>query len=1405
MEEFLEVPTKLASLDGTFLSPEQVQSCVPSEELLGEGAAARVFAVSPDARFPAAVMKIARDAAAEESLLNEARALALLGGGYAPVLLGVGRAPNGRLILLMERAPGAPLRSHLASKVDDEFRRALAFTVLLSGGNALLQLHAWGMSHGDFKPDNVHIELGTPSRLMLIDLGLSTSGRSISGGTPRYMPPHALRGQDVSPFHADIFALSMTLAEILLPQRWAEEATPAELASALPAPFNGLLAPVLLCGETVPSLRWLLERSTLSGAVPVHERLPSPQEEIRREYIGTRLFELESSRLSDWQLSPGLPGRWVAELVKRLEAVAECQGGADFLAPPQRAPLRAGDLSQHDRGRFLGRLIGPVATSWQFPDVTDDELLLGLDTLGRRKPLRSVVYAELMDVLRQEAVQAWTVTRKDAYSCALALGRRPVPRELLLLVEESDFPDEIKLEAARAARQMGDLALAERLATRPHSSAALLELSIVASRRGEMARAVILREQALELAEDQSARSRALALKARADLDRGDTDSALELLSTSLPLPSVQEVRALTLLARGAGEEALAVAREGTAVSTFDEETARLMGVQGMILHSLARPEESLNCFSRACEISARASAALEEATFSTGLAASATDLGHLGSALGASERAEVLFESLGLGMQTGRALLARAAVLSVLGMRRDAWAVARRGLSVSQHAGDRLCEAYLCLCMCDNLDEGEAKLHFARRAKELVQHGSPDDNLRVAARLIACGEKPDPAAHEWAHQSVSREALAEWYGARAEVLERLSSHATTQETRQMGRDVVAKLIELSQTGPRFLALGPALIAGAHLGLRLGMAEDVRSLFDEARTVAETLLRNVSPAHRAAAEELSWVRKARGSRVDSHSGAAQLSDVESLLRALSQRRGFRALLDQTLDLLLLWTRVERGLLLLRAPGQKLVVRAARNLDRRDLSEEQKKLSFSMAERALREGRPVVAVDAVNDVSPIHRSVHALNLRSVLAVPLAARGEVLGVAYLDDRVRRGAFGEHELSWVGLIGTIAALAILDERDRLTLKRSARRAHRAEKRLAEKLSDREAQLELAERELSQVAGERKLRGDYSDIIFSSQAMYELLKLVDRVSQSDIPALVVGESGTGKELIARAIASAGPRKDQAFVAENCSAVPETLLESTLFGHKKGAFTGATRDQAGLFELAHRGTLFLDEIGDMPLSMQTKLLRVLQDGEIRALGAARGKRVDVRVIVATHKDLKTMVQAGTFREDLYYRLNVVTLRLPPLRERREDIPSLVAYFLKKYSQGTSRTISEPALHRLLHFSWPGNVRQLENEVRRMVVLGGEELTAADLSQEVLSDSRDLPQARTLRDKVDLLERHLVLEALEQAQGNRTRAAENLGLSRFGLQKMIQRLDLQSAKNSPKAGRIGDRGLDEKQ
>jgi len=254
--------------------------------------------------------------------------------------------------------------------------------------------------------------------------------------------------------------------------------------------------------------------------------------------------------------------------------------------------------------------------------------------------------------------------------------------------------------------------------------------------------------------------------------------------------------------------------------------------------------------------------------------------------------------------------------------------------------------------------------------------------------------------------------------------------------------------------------------------------------------------------------------------------------------------------------------------------------------------------------------------------------------------------------------------------------------------------------------------------------------------------------------------------------------------------LALNCGALSETLLESELFGHVRGAFTGALRDQPGLFRAADGGTLFLDEIGEMPLSMQTKLLRVLQNGEVRPVGGERARTVDVRIIGATHRDLEAMVVAGTFREDLFYRLNVVSLRIPPLRERREDIPLLVSRFVTQHAAAAGKKVkvTRAAIDRLAAFPWPGNVRQLENEIRRALVLADDRIDVAELSEEVArggaAAARDAGLG--LKARVDALETELLKDALAKTKGNQTRAAEILGISRFGLQKMMKRLGIKA-------------------
>jgi len=304
-----------------------------------------------------------------------------------------------------------------------------------------------------------------------------------------------------------------------------------------------------------------------------------------------------------------------------------------------------------------------------------------------------------------------------------------------------------------------------------------------------------------------------------------------------------------------------------------------------------------------------------------------------------------------------------------------------------------------------------------------------------------------------------------------------------------------------------------------------------------------------------------------------------------------------------------------------------------------------------------------------------------------------------------------------------------------------------------------------------------------DRAGIVAESPVMRRTMDLVARAAPADTPVLVLGESGTGKELLARALHVAGPRRDRPFMAVNCSAIPETLLESQLFGHRRGAFTDAREDRRGLFQEAEGGTILLDEIGDMALSLQTKLLRVLQEREVHPLGAAAPVAVDVRVIAATNRDLEALCAQGRFRQDLYYRLNVITIRIPPLRERPEDLLPLVAHFLAKHGQRLGRsevTVSLEVMELFRRHPWPGNVRELENAIERALVLGQDsaihiEDLPDDLRQSLLS-SPGPEHVRLLAD----MEREQIIKALRAAGGNKTAAARLLGLDRKTLYRKLE-------------------------
>jgi DNA-binding NtrC family response regulator len=312
----------------------------------------------------------------------------------------------------------------------------------------------------------------------------------------------------------------------------------------------------------------------------------------------------------------------------------------------------------------------------------------------------------------------------------------------------------------------------------------------------------------------------------------------------------------------------------------------------------------------------------------------------------------------------------------------------------------------------------------------------------------------------------------------------------------------------------------------------------------------------------------------------------------------------------------------------------------------------------------------------------------------------------------------------------------------------------------------------------EVRRLRNQLQERFRFPNLIGNSRRMKEIFRTLQKVKDSDVTILIYGESGTGKEMVAQAIHFNSPRKEAPFIPINCAAIPETLLESELFGYERGAFTGANTSKKGLVEAAHQGTLFLDEIGDLSLPLQAKILRMLQEKEIRRVGSSKQIKIDVRIIAATNKDLQALVQKGEFREDLYYRLNVISIHLPPLRERKEDIPLLIDHFIHKHSSDrTSRIpkMSPEALTVLMNYDFPGNIRQLESIVERILLFcDSDEISVADLPREVLIPSFKMEVPYRLPEQgisLEELEKSLIFQALERAGGVYKEAAKLLGLS----------------------------------
>ncbi|WP_437757794.1 sigma 54-interacting transcriptional regulator [Sorangium sp. So ce1389] len=670
-----------------------------------------------------------------------------------------------------------------------------------------------------------------------------------------------------------------------------------------------------------------------------------------------------------------------------------------------------------------------------------------------------------------------------------------------------------------------------------------------------------------------------------------------------------------------------------------------------------------------------------------------------------------------------------------------------------------------------------EARIHAAEVALAARDRAAAGARLAEAAALLRETDAADLALRRATAGAELALALGDTDAALAEV--------------QRGADLVARVSQLE------LHARHEEVSAEVLRLRSAAA-----LAERHRTAALECWERIGSTLPAELAEVFWRHPRRAAlRGGPAQPAARMELVMKLLevnRRLSSTLDAEEVLRLAMDAAIELTGAERGFVILASPSPspsppppvdarakvRLEVAVARNLDRERVGKSQLKFSHGIAKRVVERGEAVLTVDALAD-ERFHgnASVHSLRLRSIVCVPIRAHGAVLGAVYLDNRFQRGKFAAGDADLLGAFADQIAVALHNGRLMAELRDRTRALEEEQRRVAELMRSQADEIERLSHELERTRADA--RRDFPEIAGRSAPMRAVLALCERVAESDVTVTVTGESGTGKELVARAIHSGGPRREGPFVAVNCAALPEALLESELFGHVKGAFTGAVRDHGGLFLSARGGTLFLDELGEMPVAVQAKLLRALQEREIRPVGADRSIPVpDVRVVCATNRDLREEVARGRFREDLYYRISVIEIRLPPLRDRPDDIPAIAQAIVEKLAARQGRPafrLSRGAVRRLATYGWPGNVRQLENVLARACVLApGPEIGPADIQ---LPAAAPAPRGRSRADYRGA-EEERIRAALELSRWNVCDVSRSLGIPRTTLYRKLARYGL---------------------
>ncbi len=957
---------------------------------------------------------------------------------------------------------------------------------------------------------------------------------------------------------------------------------------------------------------------------------------------------------------------------------------------------------------------------------------------------------------RARLVEARAAAATGAYRDALELAR----------AAELAGADaiEARLVAARAAQRAGDLdaaeaALAELHARSPEHDAiagAYARLLVTRSRYADAGR--VARASAAPLA-GLRAEAAGLAAFYLGELD--DADRAFAALEVS---------------AAAAGDPAAA---------------GRAMSLRGMVAQQRGqlglasdRYREAARQLGEAGEIHA---AAVAELNLGTVLA----ERGRASEALPRLAAASRVFAELGATTEQIAADLNRGNALVAVGQATDARVAAEAALARADGAPHLRAFALLVLADAQHrLGDAAAELNNRAALAIAVERGDAHAQLSAYVGLAEAGHAP-PAGIDVEVLCASADDRDRWIVARG----RLALHDGLVDRSRAWLALAEQCAGVGTRAADADRLERAFRAHAVASRLARHADDAGTAQREAeraRAAHTAMLAAAAPAFRAALERDPDLVALDAAPVVpepiADGRAPHLRRLLALSRRLNSEPDVTRILDEVIDTAIEVTAAERGFLLLREPDGELAAVVSRNFAAADLETNERSVSRSIAERAAQTGEPVVTVDAgIDERFAIAASVAALRLRSVLAVPLRQRGVVTGCIYVDHRLRGGAFDDAAATVLGELADIAAIAI--ENARLTdhLRRTTREVDDLNARLAADLADRDAELVRVKADLPDRA---RLRHAYEQIVGRSPAMVAMLDVVDRAAATALPVVIVGESGTGKELVARALHANGSRRTGAFVAINCSAVPEPLLESELFGHVRGAFTGADRDRRGLFEVADGGTLLLDEIADTSVAMQAKLLRVLQDGSIRRVGDTRTRQVDVRVIAASQRSLADLVARGSFREDLRFRLEVISITVPPLRERDGDVPLLVEAMLARLAAGRAPPrLTRAALRALGQHRWPGNVRELENALARGLAMAGDTLDVADLPEVVAAAAVRPEPAKPmsgddlrLKPAIAATEQAYITAAMERAKNNQTVAARLLGLSRFGLQKKLRRL-----------------------